>query len=139
MSLTEQLLSKIEQSLLTKDLSDTLSQKGIVQEVKDGVATVSGLSDVKFSEIVQFSSGVKGLVLDLTEFAVGVLILGDMRSIKQGDTVQLTGIIFSIPVGRQYIGRVVDGLGEAIDGNGAIEGKELAPVEIVAPGVMARQ
>ena len=139
MSLTEQLLSKIEQSLQSKDLSDSLSQKGIVQEVKDGVATVSGLSDVKFSEIVQFASGVKGLVLDLTEFAVGVLILGDMRSIKQGDTVQLTGIIFSIPVGRQYIGRVVDGLGEAIDGKGVIEGKEYAPVEIVAPGVIARQ
>lgn len=90
MSLTEQLLSRIEQSISSKDLKDSLSEKGIVQEVKDGVATVSGLSHVKLSEIVLFESGVKGLVLDLTEFAVGVLILGDMVHIKQGDTVQLT-------------------------------------------------
>ncbi len=139
MSLTEQLLSRIEQSIASKDLKDSLSEKGIVQEVKDGVATVSGLSHVKLSEIVMFESGIKGLVLDLTEFAVGVLILGDMVQIRQGDTVQLTWIIFSIPVGPEYLGRVVNGLGEVIDGEKPVSSKETAPVEIVAPWVITRQ
>ncbi len=139
MSLTEQLLSRIEKSIASADLKDSLSEKWIVQEVKDGVATVSGLSHVKLSEIVEFESGVKGLVLDLTEFAVGVLILGDMVHIRQGDTVKLTGIIFSIPVGPQYIGRVVNGLGEVIDGWADIDSKVMAPVEIVAPWVISRK
>jgi F-type H+-transporting ATPase subunit alpha len=108
-------------------------------EIKDGVATVTGLQSVAFSEIVLFENGMKGLVLDLLKDTVGVLILGDFATLMQGDVVSATGQVFSIGVGEKYLGRVVNGLGEPIDGLGEVVASETYPVERIAPGVITRQ
>ncbi len=112
---------------------------GHVIEVFDGIARVSGLSDLKASEMVTFSGGQKGVALNLDEDSVGVIVLGDFSHIKEGDEVQATGEILSVPVGDAYIGRVVNALGEPIDGKGKITTKEKYPIERVASGVMSRQ
>jgi F-type H+-transporting ATPase subunit alpha len=108
MSITQALLAKIEQSLANTKIGDQLNQKGQIIEIKDGVATVSGLHDARFSEIVLFENGSKGLVLDLTKDFVGILVLGSQSGLQQGDVVSATGTVFSIPVGADYIGRVVN-------------------------------
>jgi F-type H+/Na+-transporting ATPase subunit alpha len=97
------------------------------------------LADVKASELVEFSNGVAGLVLNLEPDSVGVVIMGDYASIEVGDEVRATGRIASVPVGDALIGRVVDGLGNPIDGKGAIKTKRIRPVERVAPGVIERK
>jgi F-type H+-transporting ATPase subunit alpha len=139
MSITQALLAKIEQSLANTKIGDQLNQKGQIIEIKDGVATVSGLHDARFSEIVLFENGSKGLVLDLTKDFVGILVLGSQSGLQQGDVVSATGTVFSIPVGADYIGRVVNWLAEPIDGHGEIVSTQHAPVERVAPGVMTRK
>lgn len=115
MSVTQELLQKIEEQINTTSLKDEFSKKGEILEIKDGVATVVGLEEVAFSEIVEFENGTKGLVLDLLKESVGILILGDYAGLQQGDVVKSTGQVFSIPVGDEYLGRVVDGLGNPID------------------------
>lgn len=139
MSLAQELLAKIEQSLSASKLWDELSQKGEILEIKDGVATVTGLQSARFSEIVSFENGARGLVLDLTKDYVGVLILGSQSGLNQWDVVTATGTVFSIKVGKDYIGRVVNGLWDPIDGLGDIKSSESAPVERVAPGVITRK
>ncbi len=114
-------------------------QVGTVLSVADGVARISGLSTVMSQEIVEFSSDVLGVALNLEEGAVGAMILGDVTTIKAGDTVKGTGRILSVPVGDAFIGRVIDPLGNPIDGKGAIASKQFAPVEKIAPGVMSRK
>jgi F-type H+-transporting ATPase subunit alpha len=108
-------------------------------ELKDGVATVTGLDEVKSSEIVLFENGVKGLVLDLTTDGAGVLVLGDYSSLKQGDTVTSTGEVFKVGVGEEYLGRVVNGVGMPIDGGKEIKPEHFGLVERVAPGVITRK
>ncbi len=112
---------------------------GVVQEVFDGVAKVSGLSDIKASEMVTFAHGETGVALNLEEDSVGVVILGDFSKIKEGDEVRATGKILEVPVGKGTIGRVVNALGAAIDGKGALKGDAMYPVERVASGVITRQ
>ncbi|MFO7680070.1 MAG: F0F1 ATP synthase subunit alpha [Chloroflexota bacterium] len=112
---------------------------GNVLSVGDGVAFVNGLADVTSSELVEFSNGVAGLVLNLEPDSVGVVIMGDYATIEVGDEVRATGRIASVPVGDAMIGRVVDGLGKPIDGKGAIKTTRIRPVERVAPGVIERK
>lgn len=112
---------------------------GTVIEVGDGVAKISGLSDVMASEMLEFSGGIFGVALNLEEGQIGAMILGKFENIKEGDIVKSTGKILSVPVGDEIIGRVVNPLGIAIDGKGKIESSIFYPVEKIAPGVISRK
>ena len=112
---------------------------GTVLEVGDGIARVYGLSGVMAGEMVEFPGGVIGLAFNLEENSVGVIILGDYLKIKEGDEVKSLGRLLSVPVGDAMIGRVVDPLGNPIDGMGPIETTERGFVEDMAPGVAGRQ
>jgi len=111
---------------------------GKVLEVFDGIAKVSGLGDIKSSEMVTFPRGETGVALNLEEDAVGVIILGEFSKIKEGDEVKATGKILEIPVSDSILGRVVDAIGIPIDGKGAIKAAKFYPIEKVAPGVITR-
>ena len=111
---------------------------GLVMEIFDGIAKVSGLSDIKSSEMVIFQNGVAGVALNLEEDAVGVIILGDFSKIKEGDEVKATGRILEIPVSDNILGRVVNALGSPVDGKGPIKTTKSYPIEKVAPGVITR-
>jgi len=125
---------------IEKFKEDVKSEKvGHVIEVFDGIAKVSGLSDLKASEMVSFAHGEMGVALNLDEDSVGVIILGGFSSIKEGDIVKATGKILSVPVSDLQIGRVLNALGEPIDGKGAIKATSSNPIERVASGVMSRQ
>lgn len=112
---------------------------GEVLEVGDGIARVSGLPNVRANELVRFSNGVPGIAFNLEQGTVGIIIMGDYVHIKEGDEVQATGRIASVPVGNALIGRVVDALGVPIDGKGPIEATEYYNIERIAPGVIQRQ
>ncbi len=112
---------------------------GEVLEVGDGIARVYGLSQAMAGEMVEFQSGVIGQVFNLEEGNVGIVILGDYLTVHEGDTVKCTGKLLSVPVGKEMIGRVVNPLGEAIDGGPAINTTKRRPVEMVAPGIAERQ
>ena len=112
---------------------------GHVIEVFDGIAKVSGLSDLKASEMVKFASGAIGVALNLDEDSVGVIVLGGFYNIKEGDEVKATGEILSVPVGDAQIGRVLNALGDPIDGKGKVASSKSNPIERVASGVMSRQ
>jgi len=112
---------------------------GTVDEVGDGIARVTGLDKVRAQELVQFANGVMGIAFNLEEDNVGVIIMGDYIDIKEGDEVRGTGRIVSVPVGDSLIGRVVDVLGNSIDGKGPISASEYLPIERIAPGVIERQ
>jgi F-type H+/Na+-transporting ATPase subunit alpha len=112
---------------------------GTVQAVYDGVAIATGLADVGASELVQFSNGVAGLTMDLLVDSVGIVVMGDYAEIEEGDEVRATGQIASIPVGDALIGRVVDPLGNPLDGKGPIKTSEVRPIQRTAPGVIERK
>ena len=112
---------------------------GTVVSVKDGVALVDGLADVTAAEIVEFSSGVRGITLNLEPDNVGVVVMGDYTSIEAGHQVRATGRIASVPVGEALLGRVVDSLGSPIDGKGAINATRVRPIQRIAPGVVERK
>ncbi len=112
---------------------------GTVIYVADGIARVSGLSEVGSNELVEFENGQVGMALDLLEDSVGVVILGDYSDIKEGDLVKATGRIVQVPVGPELIGRVVDPLGRPLDGKGPVQTKKFRNVERIAPGVVVRQ
>ena len=112
---------------------------GHVIEVFDGICKISGLSDIKASEMILFPSGELGVALNLEEDSVGAIILGDFSQIKEGDEVKATGRILEVPVSNSQLGRVLNALGEPIDGKGTIKTNESNPIEKVAPGVITRQ
>lgn len=116
-----------------------VAEVGQVVSVGDGVARVFGLDKVKMGELVEFSNGVKGMALNLESDNVGVVIFGEDRDIKEGDTVRQTGEIVSVPVGKELLGRVVDALGNPIDGKGPLKAKENRRVDVKAPGIIARK
>src|SRR5690606_17444697 len=112
---------------------------GTVSAVYDGVALASGLADVAANELVEFSSGVAGIALDLQPDSVGIVVMGDYTGIEVGDEVRATGNIASVPVGEAMIGRVVDPLGNPIDGKGPINTSKRRPLQRTAPGVVERK
>jgi F-type H+-transporting ATPase subunit alpha len=116
-----------------------VSEVGQVLSVGDGIARVYGLDTVRAGEMVEFPGGIKGMALNLETDNVGVVIFGDDRSIKEGDTVKRTGAIVDVPVGKELLGRVVDPLGNPIDGKGPIEAKERRRVDVKAPGIIPRR
>ena len=116
-----------------------VTETGTVLTVGDGIARVHGLQNVMSGEIIEFASGAVGMAQNLEEDNVGVIILGEYRSISEGDEVKRTGRIMSVPVGEALIGRVVDALGQPIDGLGPIETNKFRPTEAKATGVMARK
>ncbi|HQZ89983.1 MAG TPA: F0F1 ATP synthase subunit alpha [Thermomicrobiales bacterium] len=118
----------------------TVTNVGNVVEVGDGIASVHGLSDVMANELVEFTKqGVIGMAFNLQEDSVGVIILGEYTGIEEGDEVRSTGRIAEVPVGRALVGRVVNALGQPIDGKGPIQTETFRPMERIAPGVVARQ
>ena len=117
-----------------------ISEVGQVLSVGDGIARIYGLDNVQAGEMVEFSDGSKGMALNLESDNVGVVIFGEDRSIKEGDTVKRTGAIVDTPVGKELLGRVVDGLGNPIDGKGALDkGVKRSRVEVKAPGIIPRK
>ena len=116
-----------------------VSEIGQVLSVGDGIARIYGLDNVEAGEMVEFPGDIKGMALNLEEDNVGVVIFGDDSSIKEGDTVKRTGSIVEVPVGKGLLGRVVDSLGNPIDGKGPIESSEMRRVDVKAPGIIPRQ
>src|SRR4030067_1283767 len=112
---------------------------GSVIEAGDGIARVRGLADVQSQELVQFANGVKGIAFNLESSNVGVIIMGEYSKIEEGMQVRSTGRIASVPVGDGLVGRVVNALGEPIDGKGPIASSGFRPVERIAPGGVLRQ
>ncbi len=116
-----------------------VSEIGQVLSVGDGIARVHGLDKVQAGEMVEFPGGIRGMALNLEADNVGVVIFGDDRSIKEGDTVKRTGAIVEVPVGKGLLGRVVDGLGNPIDGKGPIKSDKKMRVDVKAPGILPRK
>ena len=112
---------------------------GRVAEVGDGIARVHGLPDAAVNELLEFEDGTVGLALNLDESSIGAVVLGDSNQIEEGQTVKATGRILSVPVGDGVLGRVVNGLGEPVDGQGDLVGTQLRRMEIQAPGIMGRK
>ena len=112
---------------------------GVVREIGDGVARVEGLSGAMLNEMLEFPGGVYGLALNLEDTEVGVIILGDYTSITEGTEVKTTGKLLQVPVGKGLLGRVVDSLGQPLDGKGPIQATEFYPVEKIAPGIIKRR
>jgi len=139
-----ELSSYLEQRISQKsnqfaETTAAFDEIGKVVSVGDGIARVYGLNKVQAGEMVVFSSGLRGMALNLEDSNVGVVIFGDDRSILEGDSVKRTGAIVDVPVGNELLGRVVDGLGEAIDGKGPIVSKQRSRAEVKAPGIIPRK
>ncbi len=133
------LVAILEAELKSFESKVTDTTVGTVLEVGDGIAKISGLKDCMASEMLEFPHGVKGVALNLEESQVGAVILGDYINIKEGDIVKSTGQILSVPVGPGIVGRVVNALGEPLDGKGVIKAAAMYPVEKIAPRVIARE
>ncbi|HET7649559.1 MAG TPA: F0F1 ATP synthase subunit alpha, partial [Gammaproteobacteria bacterium] len=112
---------------------------GTVVSVTDGIVRIHGLTGAQYGEMLEFPQNTFGLALNLERDSVGAVVLGDYKHISEGDTVKTTGRILEVPVGKELLGRVVDSLGQPIDGKGPINAKLTSPIEKVAPGVIARQ
>ena len=135
----EEISEVIERQIKGFEKEIDVSETGVVLSVGDGIARVYGLEQVMASELVEFPNGIMGLVLNLEEDNVGVAIFGEDKYIREGDIVKRTGRIIQVPVGEALIGRVVNPLGEPLDGKGPIETTEFRPIEEKAPGVVVRQ
>jgi F-type H+/Na+-transporting ATPase subunit alpha len=135
---SDEIASVIQQEIQQFESQIDVRDVGRVLEVGDGIARVYGLSGVMAQEMVEFSNGVIGLAFNLEENSVGIIILGDYLKIAEGDEVRSTGRLLSVPVGDELLGRVVDPLGNPLDGKGPIVTKNRRPVEIIAPGVAER-
>jgi len=136
---SDEIAAVIQQEIEQYASQIDVREVGRVLEVGDGIARVYGLSGVMAGEMVEFDGGVIGLAFNLEENSVGVIILGDYLGISEGDEVRSTGMLLSVPVGDALLGRVVDALGNPLDGKGPIATTERRPMEIMAPGVAERQ
>jgi len=139
-------------SIKASEISDLIKQRidkfssaaearnvGTVVSVTDGICRIHGLADVRYGEMIEFPGNLFGLALNLEQDSVGSVVLGDYKSLKEGDTVKTTGRILEVPVGPELLGRVVDALGNPIDGKGPLKTTRTAPIERVAPGVIYRK
>jgi F-type H+-transporting ATPase subunit alpha len=135
----EEISKIIEGQIQNYESRVEMSETGTVLYVGDGIARVHGVKNAMAMELLEFPGGLMGMVLNLEEDNVGVALLGECNEIKEGDPVKRTGKIFSVPVGEAVAGRVIDPLGQPIDGLGPIASKETRPVELKAPGIVARK
>ena len=135
----EEIASILKEQIENFDADVTEANVGTVVEASDGIARIHGLGQCLASELVEFSNGTRGLALNLEEETVGAIILGDYTDIKEGDEVRTTGLVASVPVGDELIGRVVNPLGDPIDERGPVTTAQRFPVERIAPDVVARE
>ncbi len=139
MSYTDQVVKTLKKNIESFKKEVQVEEVGTVIQIGDGIARMTGLDKCQAMEMLEFPGGTYGLALNLEEETVGAIILGEYKHIKEGDEVKRTGKIMSVPVGESLVGRVVNAIGEPIDGAGELKTKEFYPVERVAPGVMTRQ
>ncbi len=135
----EEISKIIEDQIKNYEQRVEMSETGTVLYVGDGIARVYGVQNAMTMELLEFPGGLMGMVLNLEEDNVGVALLGDDTGIKEGDPVKRTGQVFSVPVGDSVMGRVLNPLGEPLDGKGPIDTSEMRPVELKAPGIVARK
>ena len=133
------ILQEIESQITGAKISAAKQSVGVIREIGDGVAKVEGLSDVMLNEMLDLGHGITGLALDLDETEVGVIILGDYTQLDEGDEVRATGKLLQVPVGKGLLGRVVNTLGEPLDGKGPVQSDTAYPVEKIAPGIVRRK
>jgi F-type H+/Na+-transporting ATPase subunit alpha len=133
------ILEELETAISGLKADTSRSNVGTVREVGDGVAKLEGLSDVMLNEMLEFPGGLYGLALNLEEDEVGAILLGDSQEIKEGSEVRTTGKLLSVPVGKGLLGRVVNALGQPIDGKGPVKSDISYPVEKIAPGIIKRR
>src|SRR5246500_184468 len=133
------LLQEIEAQIAGVKTSVARQNVGIVREIGDGVAKIEGLTDTMLNEMLDFGHGVTGLALNLEETEVGAIILGDYTKVNEGDEVRATGKLLQVPVGKGLLGRVVNMLGEPVDGKGPVKSDTGYPVEKIAPGIIRRK
>src|SRR5712664_1607986 len=132
------LLEELEAQIAGAKATTARQNVGVIREVGDGVARVEGLTDAMLNEMLDLGHGIIGLALNLEETEVGVIILGDYTQLEEGDEVRTTGKLLQVPVGKALLGRVVNTLGEPLDGKGPIESQVFYPVEKLAPGIIRR-
>ena len=137
--MSDSIIQQIRQEIANASFSPISKNVGTIVSIADGVAILNGLSHVMYNEMIDFGKNIYGVALNLEEDFVGVVIMGDYSSLKSGDEAQATGKLLSVPVGKSLLGRVVDALGNPIDGKGPISTSEQYPVEKIAPGIMARK
>ena len=131
--------SVLKEKISGLDLSAERKNEGIIVSVSDGIVRIHGMGDVMYGELIEFENGVLGLALNLEQDSVGAVVLGDYLGLIEGQKAVCTGRILEVPVGEGLLGRVVDALGNPIDGKGEVKTETTAPVEVVAPGVIARK
>lgn len=139
MSLVDKYIKEIETEINSKKVTSQVEEVGTVTELHDGIAILAGLSNVSYGEIIEFSNGIRAFVIDLLEDQVGAVILGDFLQIRAGDQARATDTQVSVPVANEILGRVVDALGEPLDGKPKIKANKFYPVEKIAPGVIYRK
>src|ERR1043166_1942448 len=128
------LLQEIETQIAGVKTTAAKQNVGIVREIGDGVAKIEGLTDAMLNEMLDFGNGITGLALNLEETEVGAIILGDYTGIREGTEVRTTGKLLQVPAGKALLGRIVNSLGEPVDGKGPIRAETTYPVEKIAPG-----
>jgi F-type H+/Na+-transporting ATPase subunit alpha len=133
------LLQEIEAQIAGAKVTTSKQNVGVIREIADGVARVEGLADAMLNEMLDLGHGVTGLALDLDETEVGVIILGDYTQLQEGDEVRATGKLLQVPVGKGLLGRVLNTLGEPLDGKGPVKSDVAYPVEKIAPGIIRRR
>ncbi|HTX20754.1 MAG TPA: F0F1 ATP synthase subunit alpha [Candidatus Aquilonibacter sp.] len=133
------LLQEIEAQISGAKLATAKQNVGTVREIGDGVAKIEGLADAMLNEMLDFGTGITGIALNLEETEVGAIILGDFTKIEEGDEVRTTGKLLQVPVGKSLLGRVVNALGQPLDGKGPVKSEAFYPVEKIAPGIVRRR
>jgi F-type H+-transporting ATPase subunit alpha len=139
MKIVNDIIKEVEKELQSSQTKVSKKNVGYVTEVKDEVVFIDGLSDSPYGEMVDFGGGIKGMIVDLLEDRVGAIVFGQYEQIREGAEVTGTGDVFKIPVTDAYLGRVVNGIAQAIDGKGKITSKESAFIDPIAPGVIKRK
>lgn len=129
----------IKKRISNLDVASSAQNEGTIVSVADGIVNIHGLGDVMYGEMIEFENGAMGMALNLERDSVGVVILGDYLGLAEGQTARCTGKILEVPIGNELLGRVVDALGNPIDGKGPIDAKETDAIEKVAPGVIWRK
>src|SRR5207302_7920008 len=129
---------EIEEQIAIAKTAAGWENVGVIREVGDGVAKIEGLTDAMLNEMIDLGNGITGLALNLEETEVGVIILGDYTQLEEGSEARTTGKLLQVPIGKGLLGRVVNVLGEPVDGKGPIKTDKAYPVEKIAPGIIRR-